>query len=656
MLVFLTGMKSRDNLRVVVYAGIVLWINLYVCRDWFSSPTAYHFAMHGFWTALSRLGEGWFHPAWWPFWDCGIPFEFTYAPLVPALTALMAAWRGVPHLLAFQSVSAIFYCLVPLTLFLMAWRLTRAAGYSFAAAVFYSLVSPTEMLAPDRNFAWASCRMARRLFLQAAADETPHYAALAFLPVTILLLTLVIERRRAVYGVAAAVSIALASLASGWGVVATVAAAVCLLSVLRREAWRSNAVLITGIGVAAYALAAPNLAPSLIQAIFTAAVAKDPGLWTLRSITGFAVAVLGGTIVWHCLTRWTKDWHLQFFVLYAYVMSSIPLVAVWLHRGFLPQPDRCRVEIDMALTLAIVLASRCWIERLPLAARIALACLLFSLAAGEVVSHRRFAKDLFYPQDVTRTIECRTAQWASRNLDGVRVAMPGAISLWADAFAAVPQLGGGLASTAYNQVEQRALDAVYSSPDAQIALAWMRAFGVGAVVMAGPSAKFDGVLQPVWREEDVTIYRVPQRNLSLAHVVPEAALVRRQPWQADDVADLERFDAAVEDPALPEASFQWDGRNRMRISTVTAPGQVISVQVSYHPGWHARINGQPAEVQRDGLGLIWLRPGGAGACYLEMVYDGGWELRLLRYARVAALLALAATLASRRLARAKRRA
>lgn len=631
-------MKPRDNLRAAVYAGILLWVNLYICRNWFWSPTAYHFARHGFWSALGRLGDGWFHAAWWPFWDCGIPFEFTYAPLVPALTAVIAAWRGVPHLLAFQSVSAIFYCLVPLTLFLMAWRLTRAPGYSFVAAAFYSLVSPTQMLAPDRNFAWASCQSARRLFLQAAADETPHYAALAFLPVTILLLALAIEKRRAVYGVAAAVSIALASLASGWGIVATAAAAVCLLPVLRREAWRRNAVFMTGIAVVAYALAAPFLAPSLIQAIFA-------GLWSIRSLTGIAVVVLGGTILWQCLTRWAKDWRLQFFALYAYVMVSIPMVAAWLHRGFAPQPDRCRVEIDMALTLVVVFALRPWIERLPLAAKIALACMLLSLAADQVIGHRRFAKDLFYPQDATRTIECRTAEWASHNLASVRVAMPGAISMWADAFTEVPQLGGGLANAAYNQVQQRALQAVYSGRDARVALAWMRAFGVGAVVVAGSSAKFDGVLAPVWREEDVTIYRLPQRTLSLAHVLPEGALVQREPWQAEDIADLERYDAAVEDPSL--AAFQWEGRNHMRIRTATAPGQVISVQVSYHPGWHARINGQPAEVRRDGLGLMWVRPAGTGPCVLEMDYDGGWELRLCRYASLAALLALVATLAAR---------
>jgi hypothetical protein len=86
-----------------------------------------HAPMHGFWIALARrAGDSWLHPAWWPYWDSGIPFESTYTPLVPALAATWSAIRGVPHALAFQSVTGLVYCLAPLTLFLMAWLLTRA--------------------------------------------------------------------------------------------------------------------------------------------------------------------------------------------------------------------------------------------------------------------------------------------------------------------------------------------------------------------------------------------------------------------------------------------------------------------------------------------------------------------------------------------------
>ena len=79
----------------------------------------------------------------------------------------------------------------------------------------------------------------------------------------------------------------------------------------------------------------------------------------------------------------------------------------------------------------------------------------------------------------------------------------------------------------------------------------------------------------------------------------------------------------------------------MRIRASAAPGQVISVQVSYHPGWHARAGGQDRKLNRDGLGLMWLRPGCAGPCEIELDYDGGAELRICRgisYAAIGALI------------------
>jgi len=67
----------------------------------------------------------------------------------------------------------------------------------------------------------------------------------------------------------------------------------------------------------------------------------------------------------------------------------------------------------------------------------------------------------------------------------------------------------------------------------------------------------------------------------------------------------------------------------------------LSVQVSYHPGWHATVAGQPRELQKDGLGLMWLRPGQTGSGEVVLDYDGGWELRLCRWLSWLAIAALA---------------
>lgn len=653
----MTKLRRPESLRAAAYALILLGVNVYICRELFFAQTAYMNSMHGFWIAIAeRAGNSWFHPTWWPYWDSGIPFEFTYSPLVPALIAVWSALGHIPAALALQSITGAVYCLGPLTLFLMAWLLTRAPGYSFAAALFYSLTAPTQLLVPDAKFAIRNFWDARRLFVIAVWDDTPHLLAVALLPLAILFLALSIQKRRFGYYAAAAVMIALATLASAFGPVMVAMAAVCLLFVLRRDDFKSNLGLTILIGAYALALSAAFLPPSLIGAMRAAAANHGEPGWSASSLTALAITILGWTILWRYLPRWTADWRLQFFALFAYLTSSVPMIAAYFHRQFIPQPGRYKLEMELALALVIVFGARSWFEKRSAPVKLALLFLGVALAGEQVASHRVYAKNVLAASDVTRTIEYRASVWADRNLPGTRVMMPGSIAQWANAFTGIPQFSGSSWSMAYNQVQQRGLDAIYNGggtadQDARVSLAWLEAYGAGAVGVSGPNsqefwkpfahpAKFEGLLPVLWREDDMTIYRVPQRSASLAHVVPESALVSHSPDAPADTGEIERYVAALENPALPVAAFQWEGRNRISIHTSAQPGQIISVQVSYHPGWHALTNGRKVRLNRDGLGLIWLQPECAGACDVELSYDGGAQLRICRYISFAAIAAL----------------
>ncbi len=543
------------------------------------------------------------------------------------------------------------YCLVPLTLFLCAWRLTRAPGYSFAAAMLYSLTSPTQLLAPDVTFRWNAVFDARRLFLATYWDETPHLLGLALLPLTILFLARVIETGRRRYYAAAALSIAAATLASAFGPIDALIAALCLIAALSHKGYGRNLAHTAAIGILAYALSAVFLPPSLVSAIRGSSDSPmhPEALWTAGSFTAIAIVVLGWTVLWQFLPRWTSDWRLRFFALFAYLTMGIPMVFVYFQRQFLPQPGRYKLEAELGLALLIVFGLRAWLERTPVAIRRAAVLLLVALAL-EQINHYRVDMRNYLPRAGAYTIEARASVWADRNLPGVRVWLPGSIAQWANLFSDVPQFSGSSFSMAYNPVQQRGIQAVYQG-DARVSLAWLEAFGAGAVAVPGDNSeefwkgftnpsRFEGLLPVLWREGGVTIYRVPQRAASLAHVVLEAALVQHAPRGIGDIAELERYDAALEDPSLPAAEMQWEGRNRIRIHTTQIPGQVVSIQVSYHPGWHPAVNGRALRLHRDGLGLMWLQPDCNGPCDVDLTYDGGWELRLCRWISVVAFAIL----------------
>ncbi len=651
------------------YSIVLLWINAYIVRDLFSFHTAPMNSMHGFWMALARRAEGsWFSPAWWPYWDCGIPFEATYTPLVPALTSLFHAIRSVPYDAAFGSVTALVYCLLPLTLFLMSWALTRSPGYSFGAALFYSLTSVTEILVPDGEFRLGKLWDARRLFVMSFWDDTPHLAALAFLPLAILFLALAIQKRRVIYYAAAATSIAIMTTASAFGPAIIVMSAVCLLFVLRREEWQRNVLLTAGIGAYGYLMAMAFVPPSLLLAIRETASVHEEEKWTAGSLTALALVVVGWTLLWHLIRHRVKDWRMQFFALLAYLMASVPMLAQYLNRRLLPQPGRYKFEMELALALVVAFGARPLLEKMPTAIRRAVILLLLALAVEATLAHRKMEKAYTIPQDVTKTVEYRAAVWADKNLAGTRALLPGSVGQWANAFADVEQFAGGSWSIATNRSQQNANAAILfgsggtAEEDARLSLVWLKAFGVGAVGVSGRESKefwkpfahpekFEGVLPALWSEDGVTIYRVPSRSPSLAHVVPEGAIVRHAPVDGKDSAEASRYVAALEDALLPTADFAWRGRNQIRIRTTASRGQAVSVQVGYHHGWHATVGGQARRVYKDGLGLMWLRPECAGPCEIAMDYDGGWELKLCRavsYLAITGVLVVPVVLAVRR--------
>jgi hypothetical protein len=144
----------------------------------------------------------------------------------------------------------------------------------------------------------------------------------------------------------------------------------------------------------------------------------------------------------------------------------------------------------------------------------------------------------------------------------------------------------------------------------------------------------------LWRSDGVTIYRVPLVQPSLAHVIPKSAIARKSPLNPADIEPMRSYLDALDDPALPLAPLTWEGRNRIHVQTIVSPGQVLSLQVTFHKGWDAIVNGRRVRVQRDALNLIWLDPGCNGACDVTLDYDGGWELRLVRYLSMIAFLAL----------------
>jgi hypothetical protein len=208
-----------------------------------------------------------------------------------------------------------------------------------------------------------------------------------------------------------------------------------------------------------------------------------------------------------------------------------------------------------------------------------------------------------------------------------------------NAFTDVPQIDGGFSQGMVNRNHDSFTYQIFSSDGAgsraaEIDRTWLNAYGAQAIAVGGTASRelykpfqrpdvFANAFPEGMRDRDDAIYWVPGRSTSLAHVLARENLVHDQPINGLDIAQTERYVDSLTTPA----SFRWTSRHSAAIEAVLQPEQVISVQVTYHPGWRAVANGKPCRFFGDGLGQIVLEPHCNGACKVELIYDGGLEMK-----------------------------
>jgi len=627
--------------RILLISLALFAINALICwplfgieylNDFQSNETSYI-------TFADYLLRYWPHVAWFPWFNAGMPFEDTYLPLVAIVVAVGARVAHCSPAHAFHFFAALAYSLAPVFLFLFARALSGRLSPSAWAAVLWSLLSPSVVfpqLLSDLGTPWGLRRLQNIVFY----GETPHNVALCLLPVSLWLTSRFLDRptvRR--FGIAALAAAAV-MLTNAFGIVVVSVSSVILFAVRGKYSGKALA-FICGILLAAYLVICRLLPPTLIRLLETNSqlVGGDYRF-------SFLTPILGGSFLallialWVVLHRFSCSPMIQFAALFSACFGGI----AWL--GFhginlLPQPERYHIEMEAGLCLLAAFLIEPLVRRLP--GRMAAVCALVSIAALGWVAAKdyRFARDLIHPADVARATEIREARWIGANLPGVRI-LDAAEGQWLfNLFADNPQMGGGHEPSAPNWMQRVAVYTIYSGKnarerDAQISILWLKVFGCGGIVVPGAKSndhyhavanpdKFDGKLPLVWREAGDSIYRVPLRSASLAHVIPHSAVVNRRPIHGLDVAPLGPYIAALDDPSAPNAELSWKDPDQGSITAKMVSSDVISVQITYDPGWRARVAEKAVPLQADALGFMVIDPHCSGECTIDLEFNGGLE-------------------------------
>lgn len=641
---------TRSRLRTAALAAILFLLNFYICRELFRIEyLRYMGSIEPAFIGIAKfVRANWGDLTWFPLWYGGIPFQDTYPPLLHLLVAGVSALFHWSPALAYHAVTAFFYSIGPVTLFWMALRLGASELAAFLTGLLYSTLSFSAFLVPVIRNDLGSSFYPRRLQALVFYGEGPHITALALIPVAILCLDAALAKRRPFFYLLAALSLAAVVLTNWLGTSAlAVAVAAYLLAKLPAQGGRM-VLTVAPIAIAAYALASPWIPPSTIATVRSNARLAG-GDFTLTYHLFPFVAVLAplGLLALKLLLQWRKlSTPFQFACLFAFPMTAITLADAWAGLPLVPLPARFHLEMEMGLCLCVALALGELLKMFPARLRYGFIGLLLLLIVYPVKQYRHYARGMIRSIDISRTLEYKVAGELDRVSHGGRVFAQGSIGFWLNAFTDTQQFDGGFNQGIVNPEIPVAEYFIFSAENAgphsaEFTLLWLKAFGIQAVSMGGPASgeyykpyrdpeRFNGILDVLWQQGDDRIYRVPERTPWLAHVVPAGAIVARAPVNGLDVDPLRPYVAALDDPSLRPAYMDWTSNHSIQVRAVVLAGQAVSIQESWHPGWHALVNGQPWPIRADGIGQMWLDPPCDGPCSIDLVYDGGVEMRLLR--------------------------
>ncbi|MSV27906.1 MAG: hypothetical protein EXQ52_04060 [Bryobacterales bacterium] len=592
------------------------------------------------------------HPnpwGWNPAQYCGMPTALIYLPLVHYLAApLLWIVPGLDAAHAHRIVTTAFACLAPVSVFFFVRYFTRSRWWAFGAALSYTFFSPLygliEAISRDRGDVY----LPWRLQVLVKYGEGPHTVGLALLPPALVAIWSAGASpgfRRLLIAAMMAAAVALTNWVAALALTLSVAAMLLTAAGMRKESgFRISRVI--AAGALAWLLAAFWMTPAFIRNIAFN--------WTTDSLN-FDLrtpqyALLGGCVASLVLLRLIllrylpRETYLCFVTLACLLFGWIVQVRYSYGIDTIPESHRYALEFSMFLLLALFAWFRLAMRSGNGVTRfcaIGPAAVMLITGAPDALTYVSRSHEKWKPVPKEQTVEYRLARWLDERHPAGRVMASGGLryrlNMWFD----IPQVGGafesGLSNRIPHQMAFRVRTGTGSAPgeEGRNAIVMMKSLGVEYVVVHGPASKehyrdykhpaeFEGLLEQVYREEGDVIYRIP--FTSLAHLVrpdqlPGEFLRGYEP-------ELARYVAAIGDNSVARLRVEWQGTRSLAIEGPIQAGHVISLQVSFDPGWTATQAGHSIRIDRDNIGFMVLHPAPASSARIEMRYNGTREQHL----------------------------
>ena len=557
--------------------------------------------------------------SWNPFWYLGFPFEWFYTPLLPALVAIIGKLiDDVPA--AYRIVAAAGYALGPAALYVATRTVARSRVAAIFAALAFIFLPSVSYLLPGLQgdasaFSGAALPPPWRLVALVEYGEGPHVLSLS-----LALLALAAGARyirapsspRLLIAVVAVIAVALTNLIGVLGAAVFLGLVPASERIGGRAEGRYARLFL--IGALAGLLSLGWYSLGFIRAVFGFSTPGAGGGTAYLWLPVLLIATLAA-VAW--LDRRLPEGG-ALAVGWVLVFGAIVVARQFAGVELAPQPIRYALELDAAAAIAMGVVAA-WAVRRPgalrrapvkAAASVALAAIVIAIGAGGWLTVReRLGPDLA-SRDWS---ERRVALWLSAHLGpGERAYLTGDHAFWADVFADVPQVRGGVDFAFSNPWWAHVTYQVNNGADADISKLWMAALPVRYIVVTGPTStevyrdyadpkKFDGQLPLVFDERGVRIYEVApvgDSRIVIANVADLAA-----PASAIDRTAVSDYVNRVASGRAP-ATLEARGLGAWHAVVDVKAGEQVVLRQAYDTGWHATVDGRAAVVRADPIGQL----------------------------------------------------
>lgn len=578
---------------------------------------------------------------WQPLWYLGYPWHVFYTPVLPALEVIAQILLGYTFGHAYRIISAIAYILVPVSVYLFVWQISKSKAGALIAGLIYTFV-PSIIAVLFSEVALDSLTGGlepRRFAILVRWGEGPHTLALVFLPLFGVFASRFLESAKGRDSqfrdlILAAFFLGLVAMTNAiamWAAVILVLA--FILSAISRSMTEIISVFkkiflvfITTLGLIGFWYNLPFL-----QTFFReggGALSNWLFLFPWRLI----LMLLVGMAIVRIVNKFTGKYNGLSLAIYWFLMLFL-IVYIYYFSGedrieYAPQALRLNTEVDLALSVLVgVIISNLF--RLFLnqkgkfkLAGYFLAVIVFLVPIGVIAPKAaslisQLPKHALPLKDgaIEKTREYESAMILAELTRGTdqRVLTPGNFSFWLNYFVPVEQLRGALYQSSVHFWPEHIYYQVTNGFDSQITLDWLKIANIGKLVYGSelygdykvPKDKFDSVLKELQNINGIVYYEVPLKNDSLAKLVDyQNILSIKKPKNAIDQEPINRYVDAVEAKSSERLKAEKVSRSHLRIWGKIAKGEGVLVQNTYDRGWQAKVprQGSGSSVPRQDSG------------------------------------------------------